>query len=147
MSDSPFAELAEQILVNDRRRADDAAALLRSLTTREQWLVREAAVMGFVLGERHGRAADPDFPRDLEIVAQVVTHCGSNAARFPLLAGDVYKLARKLVRQFQPVATSRVAEAMTVLTTLCLDEAESVIAGLVQDELLAESPDGLREAS
>ncbi len=141
-----LGEIAHLMLTDAQRRSDATKAFLDGLPPRELWLVREAAVMGFVLGERHGPVGE-DFPKDSEIVTQVVTHCRSNAARFPLLAGDVHRLARQLVRQHQPVAASRVAEAMTVLATLCLNEAEAVVAGLVDDETLTEGPDGLRAAT
>ena len=64
-------------------RAAKAVAKWEALTTREKALVREAAVMGYVQGQR---AYDSDVPRDAEIVAQTLIATDSFADLYPVLA-------------------------------------------------------------
>lgn len=70
------------------------------LKPRDQRLVREAAVMGYVLGERFGlgrTVRDNDFPTDSDIVAQVLLACEGQ--------GDLYPTFRRLARRVARVHT------------------------------------------
>jgi hypothetical protein len=75
--------------LRERHRADEIAALLARLTAREQALVREAAVMGFVRGAifASGGRRLPEIPRDSRIVAEAVGACLSMPETYPTLSG------------------------------------------------------------
>lgn len=88
-------------------RADRAFALLRPY---ERRIVREAAVMGYVLGRQDGmvkgRRGDSlafddgsDFPKDFDIVWQVLQHCDSTADKFPYLADACAGRRRRVTRK------------------------------------------------
>lgn len=63
-----------------------------SLTAREQSLVREAAVMGFVRGSMYGQVhprhlgEDEQFPRDSEILRDVVSGCEAYGDIYPVIS-------------------------------------------------------------
>lgn len=86
--------LARVFASNAQRRAERAGVALSILSRHERRIVREAAVMGYVLGERagavkahRGGAADGrDFPADAAIVRQVIEHCDSTSDLYPYLA-------------------------------------------------------------
>lgn len=71
--------LAEQ----GRRRASAVARARGAMEPREAHLVREAAVMGFVQGQRH---ADMQVPRDEVVVDLVVDACVHFADLYPVTA-------------------------------------------------------------
>lgn len=75
--------------IRERHRADEIAAVLNGLTAREQALVREAAVMGFVRGAMFGAGGQktPEIPRDSRIVAEVVGAVLSFPNLYPTLTG------------------------------------------------------------
>jgi len=75
--------------IRERHRADEIAAVLNGLTVREQALVREAAVMGFVRGAifASGGRKTPEMPRDSRILAEVVGACLSMPETYPTLTG------------------------------------------------------------
>lgn len=53
------AALVDYLACRDAARAARVRAQLAALTPREETLVREAASMGFVQGQRHHKAATP----------------------------------------------------------------------------------------
>lgn len=88
MTDLPAADrLIRYFELRERHRADEIATVLNGLTGREQALIREAAVMGFVRGAifASGGRATPKVPRDSRIVAEVVGACLSMPKTYPTL--------------------------------------------------------------
>lgn len=69
-------------------RANDRLAVLRGLTKREQQLVKEAAVMGYVRGKM---AQNTEIPGDSEVTALVIDCC----LGFP----DLYPAMRRARRR------------------------------------------------
>lgn len=69
--------LADYLAGRDRERAQRRADALAVLTDREQQLVREFAVMGFVHG--HMAAGSTEFPKDDQIMAWVLDGLLSDA--------------------------------------------------------------------
>jgi hypothetical protein len=63
-------------------RADDRNAVLRGLTKREQQLVREAAVMGYVRGTM---AQSKDIPGDSDVLALVIDCCLGFSDLYPAM--------------------------------------------------------------
>lgn len=88
MTDLP-AGLLRYFAIREQHRADEIAAVLNRLTEREQVLVREAAVMGFVRGSMFGAGSQktPEIPRDSRIVAEVVGAVLSFPNLYPTLTG------------------------------------------------------------
>lgn len=78
-------EIVDYLLRRDAARQNAAAEVYGRLTEREQLLVREAAVMGYVQGRMH--PADADHPKDSEVVFRVVDGCLSNSDLYPTLTG------------------------------------------------------------
>jgi hypothetical protein len=78
-----------QILVarEEMRREESAEALAR-LTEREQRLVREAAVMGFVHGRMSGLRSEDPHPKDADVLHNVVLGCVRHSDRYPLIGGQ-----------------------------------------------------------
>lgn len=77
--------LGDVIAERDRERAEARAEVLNRFTPREQRLIREAAVMGFVRGS-FVPAGRGECPRDSAIVAMVLDGCLSCSDTFPLIA-------------------------------------------------------------
>ena len=65
-------QLAEYLAARDRAHANQVAWALDAMTLREQRLVREAAVMGYVRGQMSGRAGETRVPHSSVVVAEVV---------------------------------------------------------------------------
>lgn len=82
-----LAALAPVLAEKVRSRRDHAAATFGALTEREQRLVREAAVMGYVNGVAFGPYRD-HIPPDGEIVIEVIQCCRSNHDLYPLLGSE-----------------------------------------------------------
>ena len=97
----PTAALPDWLLsyfaARDQQRAEQVAARLARFTDRERRLVREAAVMGYVLGhmsgEVYGRQGGKPMaariPKDSAIVAEVVLACDSQSDLYPLIGEHV----------------------------------------------------------
>jgi hypothetical protein len=83
-------QLVEYFAKQARRREERVAAALATLTPREALLVREAAVMGYVIGAREARDGQYPVPPDSAIVRDVVLGCisqnDSNPDHFKLIA-------------------------------------------------------------
>lgn len=93
-------ELTRMIAVREARRAQRVATALKTLRPYERRLLREAAVMGYVLGDERGRLAKPSeaFPKDVTIVATVINHCDSNDGTFPFIAAACGGRRRRVTR-------------------------------------------------
>lgn len=87
---APMASWLVDLLVDrDRERQQAHAEAFARFTPREQRLIREAAVMGFVRGSMYAgtrRDDEPEIPRDAWIVEQVIAGALSFDDTFPLLA-------------------------------------------------------------
>jgi len=105
-----MAAVARVLADGDRRRATRAVhAWHIALRPYERRLVREAAVMGFILGERHGwhtatmpgtaRHADGVFPRDMDIVQDVIEHCDATSDLYPYLHDACNGVRRRITRK------------------------------------------------
>lgn len=70
----------------EKARMDEFTALMESLSPREQSLIREAAVMGFVHGTMAaGGIPREHFPKDSEITQRVVEGCRSMSDLYPTI--------------------------------------------------------------
>jgi hypothetical protein len=85
--------LAGYLANRAQRRRDAVDRALATLRPYERRLVREAAVMGYVLGRqdgvirgRAGKDASGDYPRDAAILADVIAHCITTDDLYPYLA-------------------------------------------------------------
>ena len=66
------ARLLAYLETRQQMRADERHAVLRGLTKREQHLIKEAAVMGYVRGTMaHGK----EIPDDSDVLALVIDCC------------------------------------------------------------------------
>ncbi|MFD3535334.1 hypothetical protein [Streptomyces sp. NPDC058664] len=84
------AELAAYFETRARQREQDIDARLAELTPRERSLVRDAAVMGYVLGSRH-RDSEP-FPLDVPIMRGVVyATLREEGNYYAVLRGDAHQ--------------------------------------------------------
>lgn len=102
--------LARMMSANAQRRADRANTAVATLRPFERRLVREAAVMGYVLGQREGMVKgrqggsvidDGDFPRDREILRWVIEHCDSTSDLYPYLAAACDGRRRRVTKARQ----------------------------------------------
>jgi hypothetical protein len=94
----PATGMDAQILAyfgkRQQMRAGDRAAVLRGLTKREQQLVREAAVMGYVRGVM---AHSKEIPADSDVLALVIDCC----LHFP----DLYPAMKRARRRGEAAVT------------------------------------------
>lgn len=122
------------------------AAYFDALPARDQWLVHEAMVMGFVLGERYRsvRQGEATLPVDEDIVHTVVQHCQSTSDIYPVVGEDVKALVWKIVENNtgRAHATAVVAVVEKLLPGRGNDAADSII-DLLDDGRLTDTPDGL----
>lgn len=94
MSNGLAPELVNYFEARQQQRKSHAAKMWSLLKPRDQRLVREAAVMGFVQGTRAGSQRYDDgepFPKDMEIVERVLIAMEG----FP----DLYPTFRRLSRR------------------------------------------------
>jgi hypothetical protein len=139
--------LVQHIANRDQQRADAVRQRLDELTPRERMLVHEAAVMGYVQGVRAVSGSwQQQIPADNSIVHTVIDACRSFDDLYPLLAGQPDALARRIVRNHQPVTFGRLVRAVSGLTNMPVEEAEVIVEGLIAEGLLVETGGGLREA-
>jgi hypothetical protein len=81
------AELASYLSARDREHAEEITQALDSLTEREQALVREAAVMGYVRGAiGAGGVLRANIPPDTEVLREVVGACLGRPDLYPTIA-------------------------------------------------------------
>ncbi len=114
MTDQPSTDVmdavAQMFAANARRRADRANTALSVWTRYERRLVRESAVMGYVLGYQSGNLdgrsgfggpADRNnpIPPDSEILQRVIEHCDSTDDKCPFIAGACAGHRRRVTRK------------------------------------------------
>lgn len=79
--------LIDYLAAHDHTRNQEIDTALNTLTPREQALVREAAVMGYVQGTTS--APDENYPRDTVVLRLVVAACLAMPDLYPTIArGD-----------------------------------------------------------
>jgi hypothetical protein len=105
-----LAAVAQVFAANRRRRAERAGTALNLLRPYERRIVREAAVMGYVLGRRAGEVAarsstwrsigEPEqaFPGDTDILRMVIEHCDSTDDLYPFLAAACDGRRRRITK-------------------------------------------------
>ena len=104
--------VAEMFAASRQRRAARADTAWRTLRPYERRVVREAAVMGYVLDRQDGMirgrqggsiAFDDgsDFPKDSDIVQQVLEHCDSTNHLYPWLAAACDGRRRRITKARQ----------------------------------------------
>lgn len=79
--------LLEYFRASEQARTDYVAATWNSLSPREQRLMKEAAVMGYVQGVRMHGPMNAEIPPDSTIVYQVIASCRSNEDLYPFISG------------------------------------------------------------
>lgn len=67
-------------------RAERVEATLAAMTPREQRLVREAAVMGYVRGQIAGRCGEDRPPSDTAVLTEVIACCREMPDLYPIIA-------------------------------------------------------------
>ncbi len=80
--------LAAYLAARDRLRARQVSDALAALTPREQALVREAAVMGYVQGAFDTGAIGAKIPADSKILAAVIAACLAAPDLYPAIAAQ-----------------------------------------------------------
>lgn len=78
-------QLARYLAVRDRGRDDRVNGVVGALSDRERALVREAAVMGYVLGTQ-GAGAPAAIPKDSAIVWRVIDACMALPDLYPVIS-------------------------------------------------------------
>lgn len=78
--------LVDYVLKQDQKRADAISAVWSEFTEREQGLIKDAAVMGYVQGMMQARAG-LDWPGDWVAVPTVIGACLAHAAMYPTITG------------------------------------------------------------
>lgn len=84
------AQLAACSETRARQREQDIDDHLATLTPRERSLIRDAAVMGYVLG-RMGERAQADFPKDTPIFRGVVYAALREDTNYAVLRGVAHQ--------------------------------------------------------
>lgn len=100
-------ELLEYFAARQQERDDRANTAWRTLTNFERRVLKEAAVMGYVLGYRAGNAdgrlgdggpldKTERIPHDNDIVRTVLQHCDSTSDLYPFLGAACYGRRRRI---------------------------------------------------
>ena len=88
MTPEEFVEAYPNYLANMReKRSTAAVAMFENLTPREQALVRDAAVVGFVMGTITGYIPAEDFPADSKVIEEVLLVSKDQSDLYPTLGG------------------------------------------------------------
>lgn len=86
----PTADIPDALVAylqqRDLQRAQDVAALLSTFTERELRLMKEAAVMGYVQGVRHGPYRD-HYPGDEAVFLEAMEACLHFRELYPTITG------------------------------------------------------------
>jgi len=104
-----MADVARMVAIGDRRRTDRANRAWSILRPFERRILREAAVMGYVLGYRSGNLdgrsgfggpldRNNPIPDDVDIIRSVVQHCDSSEG-FAYLTDACDGLRRRVTRK------------------------------------------------
>lgn len=80
-----MARLATYYQRRGEQRGERVKATLSAMTPREQALVREAAVMGYVRGQQAERAGARETPPDVLILGEVIACCHDMADLYPTI--------------------------------------------------------------
>jgi hypothetical protein len=99
--------LFEYFASREQQRAERADTAWRTLTNFERRVLKEAAVMGYVLGYRAGNLDGRDgnggpldrterIPADFDIVRTVIQHCDSTSDLYPYLSAACYGRQRRV---------------------------------------------------
>lgn len=108
-STGTYDVIARMVAANDARRDLRARTALATMRRYERRLVREAAVIGYVLGYQSGSLdgrsgiggpADKNntIPSDADIVVRVIQHCDSTADLYPYIAAACNGTRRRVTR-------------------------------------------------
>lgn len=112
------AGLARMFAANQERRASRANTAFTLLRPYERRIVKEAAVMGYVLGHGAGRLdgfqhrshaeIQADWPKDFAVLQNVLEHCDSTSDLYPYLSAacDGRRLRVTKARQWPGEAVS-----------------------------------------
>lgn len=120
-------------------------AFFDTLPARDQWLVHEAMVMGYVLGKRYRSVRRAEkMPSDEAIVHTVVQHCQSTSDIYPVIGENVSELVWKIVKNNagRAHATAVVAVVEKLLPGRGHAAADSII-DLLDGGQLTDTTDGL----
>jgi hypothetical protein len=79
-------QLAAYLATRDQQRMEAVGRAWGAMTEREQRLVREAAVMGYVHGAQFAPHRE-SIPHDREIVIEVLEACIHHNDLYPVIAG------------------------------------------------------------
>ena len=142
-------ELLEYFAARERDRWSRSTDRFNELTAREQYLVWEAAVMGYVQGVRSvPRSYTTPIPPDREIVDPifasigvihaVITGADSFTDLYPVLSGSVRGLIERIVRQRGPVDRAALTAAVAALMDKTAEHAEQEISDLIEDEIITD---------
>lgn len=102
--------MIERIIIDgQQRRSTRADRAWNTLRPFERRVLKEAAVMGYVLGRQDGLImrsrrqgildATENYPRDFAIVQDVIEHCDSTGDSFPYLAQACDGRRRRITRR------------------------------------------------
>ncbi|MFI5891949.1 hypothetical protein ACIA5D_17750 [Actinoplanes sp. NPDC051513] len=104
-----MAGLARMLAAGQQRRAARAQTALETLRSYERRILREAAVMGYVLGYQSGNLdgrtgiggpldKNNRIPPDSEILRRVIEHCDSTDDLYPFLAAACDRRRRSITK-------------------------------------------------
>jgi len=80
------AWVASYLAGRDQQHAQEIEDALAALTPREQALVKEAAVMGYVRGHLAAGTGPPRIPADSAVLAEVIGACLATPDLYPNIA-------------------------------------------------------------
>jgi hypothetical protein len=83
--------LAAYLAEREEERNETVRRTLAAMTERERWLVREAAVMGYVCGQIAGSVGVDAIPHDSAVLVEVVDAC--------LALDDLYPIMNSLAEE------------------------------------------------
>lgn len=103
------AGLVRMFAANQERRASRANTAFELLRPCERRIVREAAVMGYVLGHQAGRLdaqlsqaeIRAAWPKDFAVLQNVLEHCDSTSDLYPYLAAACDGRRRRVTKARQ----------------------------------------------
>jgi hypothetical protein len=104
---------------------------------REQWLLREVAVMAFVRGSINRETLPDD-----QAVAHVVACCQSMPDRCPIVSRRIDKLTLKVVRLYPGAHADPVTDTVATVGAWSVAEARAALLELIADERVLRVPGG-----
>lgn len=109
----------------------------RTPSPREQWLLREVAVMAFVRGSINREQLPDD-----QAVTHVVAGCQSMPATYPIVSRRIDKLTLKVVRLHPGAHAVPVANAVADLGGWTVTQARAALLELIAEEEIVRTPGG-----